>query len=224
MVIGGLIAHPFDAARDMLRFYRDAAAACTDELTVFAGLVHAPDGSGIKLAAMIVCHTGDPDTAERELAPFRAFGSPIMVEVGPMPYPVMNTLLDAGYPVGRAQLLALELHDGHARRSDRHGGRALRAVPSPMTAILFEHFHGAVTGSRPTTTAVPHREPGWNLLLPRCGWTRRTPARTSPGRGTHYAALGAPRRAPLAELPRPTTKPTTPSGPHTGRTTTGSSR
>ena len=29
-----------------------------------------------------------------------------------MPYPVMNTLLDAGYPDGRAQLLALELHDG----------------------------------------------------------------------------------------------------------------
>ena len=33
-----------------------------------------------------------------------------MVEVGPMPYPVMNTILDAGYPTGVAQLLALELH------------------------------------------------------------------------------------------------------------------
>ena len=54
MVVGGLIAHPLDAARDMLRFYRDAVADCPDELTVFAGLVHAPDGSGLKLAAMIV--------------------------------------------------------------------------------------------------------------------------------------------------------------------------
>ena len=46
MVTGGLIAHPIDAAADMLRFYRDAVADCPDDLTVFAALVHAPDGSG----------------------------------------------------------------------------------------------------------------------------------------------------------------------------------
>ena len=68
-VVGGLIAHPVDAARDMLRFYRDAVADCPDELTVFAGLVHAPDGSGLKLAAMIVFHT-DPSRADADLAPF----------------------------------------------------------------------------------------------------------------------------------------------------------
>jgi hypothetical protein len=36
----------------------------------------------------------------RPMAPFRAFGSPLMAEVGPMPYPVMNTLLDGGFPAG----------------------------------------------------------------------------------------------------------------------------
>ena len=97
-VVGGLIAHPFEAARDVLRFYREAAASCSDELTIFGALAHAPDGSGMKLAAMIVGHTGDPEQAERDLAPLIAFGSPIMVEVGPMPYPVINTLLDANYP------------------------------------------------------------------------------------------------------------------------------
>ena len=39
-------------------------------------------------------------------------------------------------------------------------------VPSPMSAILLEHFHGAVTRVGPTETAVPHRDEGWNLLLP----------------------------------------------------------
>src|SRR3954451_92781 len=102
MVNGGLIAHPFEAASELLRFYRDAVADVSDELTVFAGLVHAPDGSGAKLAALVVCHAGEPDAAERELAPFMAFGSPLMTQVGPLPYPVMNTLLDAGYPKGRS--------------------------------------------------------------------------------------------------------------------------
>jgi hypothetical protein len=39
-----------------------------------------------------------------------------------------------------------------------------------MTSILFEHFHGAVTRVGPGETAVPHRDPGWNLLLP-SAWT-----------------------------------------------------
>ena len=48
MVTGGLIAHPVEAAPDLLRFYRDAVAGCSDDLTVFAALAHAPDGSGVE--------------------------------------------------------------------------------------------------------------------------------------------------------------------------------
>jgi hypothetical protein len=42
-----------------------------------------------------------------------------------------------------------------------------------MTSILFEHLHGAVTRIGPSETAVPHREPGWNLLSPSV-WTDPT--------------------------------------------------
>jgi FAD/FMN-containing dehydrogenase len=73
-IVGGLIAHPVDAAPELLRFYRDAVPDVSDDLTVFAGLVHAPDGSGAKLAALVVCHTGDAAGAERGLEPFKAWG------------------------------------------------------------------------------------------------------------------------------------------------------
>jgi FAD/FMN-containing dehydrogenase len=60
-----------------------------------------------------------------------------------------------------------------------------------MTAMLFEHFHGAVTRVGPEDAAVPHREPGWNLLIPsvwtdpattdaNIGWTRETFAALQP--------------------------------------------
>jgi FAD/FMN-containing dehydrogenase len=164
-IVGGLIAHPIEAGGEMLRFYRDAVESLPDELTVFAGLVHAPDGSGNKLAAMIVFHT-DPDRADSDLAPFLGFGSPLMVQVGPMPYPAMNRILDDGYPKGALNYwlssftrdLSDELIDTAVRRFE--------SIPSPMSVILFEHFHGAVTRIDPTATAVPHREQGFNLLLP----------------------------------------------------------
>ena len=57
-ITGGVIAYPLDAAWDVLRHFRDITASLPDELMVFGGLIHAPDGSGTKLAAMVVCHCG----------------------------------------------------------------------------------------------------------------------------------------------------------------------
>ena len=200
-VTGGLIAHPIDAAPDLLRFYRDAVATASDDLTVFAGLVHAPDGSGAKLAALVVCHAGDPDTAAQELAPFLSFGSPVMTQVGPMPYPQMNTLLDAGYPTGSLNYWLSSFTRGLSDALIDAVVERFASVPSTMTAILFEHFHGAVTRVGPTDTAVPHRDPGWNLLIPsvwtdpaatdaNIRWTRETHTALSPhlatGRWLNY--------------------------------------
>ena len=165
-VVGGLIAHPFEAARDVLRFYRESAGSFSDELTVFAALAHAPDGSGAKLAAMIVCHTGDPASAERDLAPLKAFGSPIVVDVGPMPYPVLNTILDDGFPMGSFNYWLSSFTRGLDDGLIETAVERFAVTPSPMSAILLEHFHGAVTRVGTTDTAVPHRERGWNLVLP----------------------------------------------------------
>jgi FAD/FMN-containing dehydrogenase len=169
-IVGGLIAHPIEAAPDLLRFYRDAVADSPDDLTAFAGLVHAPDGSGAKLAALVVFHVGDADTAERELAPFKEWGSPLVVDVGPMPYPAMNTLLDAGFPDGALNYWLSSFTRGLPDELVDVAVERFAGVPSTMTAILFEHFHGAVTRVDPNETAVPHREVGWNLLIPAV-WT-----------------------------------------------------
>jgi FAD/FMN-containing dehydrogenase len=188
-IVGGLIAHPIDAAPDLLRFYRDAVAGCSDDLTVFAALVHAPDGSGTKLSAMVVFHTGDAAEAERELEPFKAWGSPLMVDVGPMPYPVMNTLLDAAYPAGSLNYWLSSFTRGLPDELIDIAVERFAVVPSPMTAILLERFHGAVTRVGVTETAVPHREEGWNLLLPGV-WTdpADTDANIAWGRET-FAAM-----------------------------------
>jgi FAD/FMN-containing dehydrogenase len=184
-VVGGLVAHPFEAARDVLRFYREFTQSVPDELTVFGGLVYAPGSSDLRLAALVVCHAGPAEQAQKDLAPLREFGQPLMVELGPMPYGVMNTLLDDGFPRGAlnywkssfVESLDDELIDLAIERFE--------TTPSPLNAILFEHFHGAVTRVGVSDTAVPHREVGYNLLMPsvwldaadteaNIAWTRAT--------------------------------------------------
>ena len=194
-IVGGLIAHRLDAAPDMLRFYREAVADASDDLSVFAGLVHAPDGSGAKLSAMVVFHTGDRDESERDLEPFKAWGAPLVVEVGPMPYPAMNTILDEAYPIGLLNYWLSSFTSGLSDELIEVAVSRFATAPSPMMAILFEHFHGAVTRVGVTETAVPHRDEGWNLLMPsvwtdpaeteaNVAWTRETFAALRPHFGT----------------------------------------
>jgi FAD/FMN-containing dehydrogenase len=200
-VIGGLIAHPISAAREMLRFYRDAVEDASDDLTVFAGLVAAPDGSGTQVAAMVVFHTGDADAAARDLAPFETWGSPLVVQIGPMPYPAMNTILDAGYPKGALNYWRSSFARGLSNELIDIAVERFATVPSPMSAILLEHFHGAVTRIDEKATAVPHRTEGWNLFIPsvwtdnadtdeNIAWTRETFAAMQPyfatGRWLNY--------------------------------------
>ncbi len=163
-VFGGLVAHPFSAAKEALRFYREFTASVPDDLSVFAGLVHAPDGSGVKLAAFVICHAA-PAQAERDLQPLLAFGSPAVVQVGPMPYPAVNMMLDAGYPRGALNYWKLSF----LRQLNDDAIDALvdgfASCPSPMSATVIEHFHGAVTRVGLSNTAVPHREPGYNVVI-----------------------------------------------------------
>ena len=164
-VYGGLVAYPFSAAKEALRFYGKFTASVPDELSVFAGLVHAPDGSGVPLVAFIICHAGAPKRAEADLRPLLGFGSPILTQVGPIPYPAMNMMLDAAYPKGALNYWKasfLRALDGAAIDTmvDRFA-----ACPSPMSGIVLEHFHGAVTRVGVSDTAVPYRDTGFNLVL-----------------------------------------------------------
>jgi FAD/FMN-containing dehydrogenase len=163
-VIAGLVAHPFAAARDVLRFYRDFTASLPDELTVFAGVLHAPDGSGAKLAAIIVCHAGSLEAGAAAVAPIKRFGSPVMDVIGPMPYTAVNMMVDGGFPRGALNYwksnFLLTLGDAAIDTMIEH----FAGAPSPMSALLLEHFHGAATRVRPTETAFPHRAEGYNFL------------------------------------------------------------
>ena len=67
MIFGGIAAHPLAAAGEVLDFYRQFTKSLPDELTAFAGLVHAPDGSGTKIVALPVCHCGDLQQAESDV-------------------------------------------------------------------------------------------------------------------------------------------------------------
>ena len=163
-VTSGLIAHPFDRARDVLKFFREiTSAVLPDDLTIFGALLHAPDGA--QIAVIIVCHCGPLAEAEAALQPIKKFGTPILDSIGPTSYEETNRMLDAGFPRGALNYWKSNFMSELSDQAIDTLVSQFAACPSPMSGLLLEHIHGAATRIGVSETAFPHRREGYNFLV-----------------------------------------------------------
>ena len=160
-VLGGLIVHPRDQAGAVLRRYRDFIATAPEDLTAYAALMTTPDGK--PAVALIVCHSGDLAEGERVLAPLRAFGSPLLDTVQPMPFPAMQKLLDGTaqdgiYNYWKATFVR-ELSDAAIDIVVAQAGRA----QSPLSAVVVEYYGGPAGRVGAADTAFAQRDAQYNV-------------------------------------------------------------
>ena len=164
-ILGGLLAHPLAAAGDVIG---DVSAVRLRHVGRRLGVLRPYPRAGrqrheaVRTSAVPCRH----DRRGRgRAAPLREFGPPALDLVAPMPYPAVNTMLDGGFPRGALNYWRSAFFTDLSDAAVQALVDAYEAVPSPMTAIIIEHFHGAVCRVDPTATAFPHREPGFNLVL-----------------------------------------------------------
>jgi FAD/FMN-containing dehydrogenase len=165
-VLGGLLVHPLPAAPAVCEFYRTFAESKPDELTNTIALTHAPDGSGMKVCGVAVCHSGaDHDRAATDVRPLREFGPPVLDVVDRMPYPVVNTLLDGGFAKGSRYYWKATFLPALKPEAVELAAEALAQSPTILCGIILEHLHGQVTRVDPTAMAYPHRTGGFNAVV-----------------------------------------------------------
>jgi len=164
-VLSGLIVHPLDAARDVLRFYRDFITSTPEEFVCWFVLRKAPplpflpvDWHGKEILGLAVCYSGKIDEGERVAKPLRTFGRPLADVIAPTPFTAWQTVLDPLLTLGMRNYWKShdfrELSDGlidvfvdHARR-----------IPDPQTEIAFAQLGGAVSRVPLEATAYTHRD------------------------------------------------------------------
>jgi len=149
----------------VLQFYRDMTASVPDELMLVAGLIHAPDGSGTKLAAIAAGHCGSPSDGEKAVAPLKGFGTPALDAIGPISYSQLNSMLDAAYPRGALNHWKSTFLSGLTDDAIDRMIECFNRCPSPMSQLLLEHFHGQVSRIGVSDTAFAHRATGYNLVV-----------------------------------------------------------
>ncbi len=149
-VLGGLMMFPFERADEVLRAFREWAAIAPDEASLLAAINCAPPEPfvpphlvGQRVVALLGCWCGDLATGEAALAPLRALG-PAVDLFGPMPYPVLQSMLDGGAAHGQRNYFrggyVADLSDDVLAVVIEHGSK----MRSPKSQIHLHQMGGAV--------------------------------------------------------------------------------
>ena len=192
LVYAGPIFYPAAADRDLLRLFREWSATAPDDITAVVNLTTAPplpvipeEWHGKKVAAFVAVSAGPVEQGEELVREFRAVAEPIADLLGPMPYHVIQSLLDPLWPKGinayfKATNLAKLDDDLIDRLSDVHV-----AAPGPQCEIHVHQMGGAVGHVPEGSTAFAERSmpyvlnavTGWHDADPRVGEAHRDWAR-----------------------------------------------
>jgi FAD/FMN-containing dehydrogenase len=164
-VLSGLIVHPYAAAPEIVRAYRDFAASLPPDLNVWLVMRKAPplpflpkEVHGTEVVILAAFYAGDMKEGERALAPLRAIGTPIADVIGPHPFTGWQAAFDPLLTPGARNYWKshnfTELSDGLIDTALDYVGR----LPSDQTEIFFARLGGAVNEVAPDATAYPHRD------------------------------------------------------------------
>jgi FAD/FMN-containing dehydrogenase len=166
-VVGGLMLFPLSRGKEVLTALRDWAHDAPDEATMLGAILTAPPEPfvpatlvGQKAVAIVGCWCGDVDAGNAALDQLRKLG-PSADLFGPLPYPALQGMLDAGAPPGLRSYFrggyVSDLDDDVIDVALDHGAR----MPSPMSAIHLHQMGGAVSRVAADATAFSGRNAGY---------------------------------------------------------------
>jgi FAD binding domain/Berberine and berberine like len=163
LVLAGGLSYPLEVAPRVLRFYDDFAKTAPDELSTAASLGLTPAGE--PTVSIAVCYCGPIDEGERVLRPLRTFQSPVEDGILPMPYTMVQSARDEGFPSGR-----IHYWKSGWLREVTEGAidtlmQFLPQAPSPASSVGLQQLHGVASRVAPSATAFPHRAEQYDFLI-----------------------------------------------------------
>jgi FAD/FMN-containing dehydrogenase len=171
-VLGGLVAWPASDAPKVLELYRALSEHAPPEMTLVALVRPAPpapwlpkEWHGKPIIALLACHTGVREDAERAVEPIKSFGKPIGDVLVRRPYAQLQTLLDATQPKGRRYYWKSEylprIEPALCAKVLEHSAR----IPSPHAAIVLFQIGGALNLLDEQHSAVGNRQARYVLNI-----------------------------------------------------------
>jgi FAD/FMN-containing dehydrogenase len=205
---GAVVLYPGADAAQVLRGWRDLAAAMPDELTTLANILVAPPvpflpevAHGQLVVAILGVYAGSVEDGAKAAQPLRTLAEPLADLMGPMPYTAMQRLLDPLWQPGAHNYFTATLLDQltddtiETLLAQHAAGRA------PVHELHLHHCGGAMARVPAAATAFAHRNTAYLLNIianiiarspdragysEHAGWARATHQAMDPWSGGGY--------------------------------------
>ena len=172
LILTGLVAYPVERAPEVLAALRDFIGDAPEELSADALFMHAPplpvvpvEHHGSLVIGIFLRHSGNPEAGFAAIEPLRRLGGSLFDFAVPMPFTMVQGMLDPLNPRGNH-------HYWSGEYLGRLGADQIEALTQLGSRLPGRHclvevipFNAAVTRVPADATAFAHRDEGWLVHL-----------------------------------------------------------
>lgn len=167
-VFAGPTFWPLDQTEAVLKVYREFILKAPEDIYGFFAFLTIPlvpmfpeHLHNQKVCGVMWCCTASPDAAEKATQPMRSVGKPVLDHVGPVPFPMVQSLFDGLYPSGlqwywRADFFK-EISDASVPVHAEHGAK----LPTMHSTMHLYPIDGAAHRVNSKDTAFSYRDANW---------------------------------------------------------------
>jgi len=170
-VVAGPMFWPIEKLEPTLRWYRDWLPKAPEEAYAFYLIAQVPASDpfpkaihGERVCGVMWCLTGAKDQAEAAIQSARKIFEPIFEHVGPMPYPLLQSLFDKLYPPGHQWYWKGDFVRELTDEAIAHHARFSK-VPTSQSLMHLYPINGAVHRVGREATAWNYRDANWSMVI-----------------------------------------------------------
>jgi FAD/FMN-containing dehydrogenase len=163
---------PIEDAAEVMRWYRRFIVKAPNELNGFFAFLTVPPGPPFpehlhnrKMCGIVWCYAGPLKKAEQVFKPIRAFKTPALDFVGPIPHPALQSMFDGLYPAGHQWYwkadFVRELGDEAVALHVKYGSQ----LPTMQSSMHLYPIDGAASRVKNSQTPWAYRDATWAAVI-----------------------------------------------------------
>ena len=171
-VYGGPMIWSLEDSADILAYWQDLILKTSEDLNGWFAFLTIPPAAPFpekhhleKMCAVVWCYTGPLEKAEEMFKPIRAFRQPAIDFVGPIPFPALQSMFDAGFPAGLQWYWKADFFN----RYDEHGidlhVKYGKLLPTPQSTMHIYPINGAPSRVGKKDTAWGYRNANFAQVM-----------------------------------------------------------
>ena len=163
---------PLEDAAEVMRWYRGFITKAPNDINGFFAFLVVPPGPPFPahlhnrtMCGIVWCYTGPIKNAEKVFKPIRAFKTPALDLVGPIPHPALQSMFDGLYPPGlhwywKADFVR-ELSDQAIALHVKHGSK----IPTMHSTTHLYPINGAARRIKNSASPWAYRDAVWAQVM-----------------------------------------------------------